>query len=180
MNWLDIIILLPMLVGLVMGIKRGLIIELTGLLAIIAGFVCIRIWGAQATGWLMQQVNWSEAICSVLAHALLFLAVSISLHLIARLLTKLFKTICLGWINRLLGGLFGLVKWSLIILLVVFCIDRLDQQFQILKPEIKQQSVIYQHITPLSEKVWEKVKEQTACFIEEHKDKISQKNEQNQ
>ena len=119
-------------------------------------------------------------MCSVLAHALLFLAVSISLHLLARLLTKLFKTICLGWINRLLGGLFGLVKWSLIILLVVFCIDRLDQQFQILKPEIKQQSVIYQHITPLSEKVWEKVKEQTACFIEEHKDKISKKNEQNQ
>ena len=180
MTWLDIIILLPLLLGLVMGIRKGLIIELTGLLSIIVGLVCVRIWGAVATGWLMQQVNWSEAVCGVLAHALLFLAVSISLHLIARLLTKLFKTICLGWLNRLLGGVFGLVKWSLIVLLVVFCIDRLDQQFQILKPELKKQSMIYHHLTPLSEKTWKKVKEQTASFIEEHKDKISQKNEQNQ
>lgn len=180
MTWIDIIILLPLLMGLVMGIKRGLIIELTGLLAILAGFICIRIWGAEATAWLIQQVTWSEAVCGVLAHALLFIVVSISLHLIAKLLTKLFKAICLGWLNRLLGALFGLLKWSLIVLLAVFCLDRLDQQFQILKPELKQQSVIYQHITPLSEKVWEKVKEQTACFIEEHKDKISQKNEQNQ
>lgn len=164
-----------MLVGLVMGIKRGLIIELIGLLAIIAGFVCIRIWGAEATAWLMQQVSWSEAVCGVLAHALLFLVVSISLHLIAKLLTKLFKAICLGWLNRLLGGVFGLVKWSLIVLLVVFCIDRLDQQFQILKPEVKEQSVIYHHITPLSDKTWKKVKEQTTTFLEEHKDKITKK-----
>lgn len=178
MTWLDIIVLLPILVGLVIGLKKGLIIELSGLLTIIVGYLCTHLFGAYATGWLMQQFTWSEAICSVVAHALLFVAVSLLLHLLAKLLTKLFKTIKLGWLNRLLGGVFGMIKWAAIVLFAVLCLDRLDQQFHFLRDELKQQSVVYTTTTPLSQKVWQQVKGKTTTFLQEHK-LNQQDNEQN-
>lgn len=174
MNWLDIIILVPLLVGLVIGLKKGLIIELAGLLSIIVGYICTRVFGAIVTGWLIQQFTWSESICSVLAHTLLFLVVSILINLLAKLLTKLFKSIRIGWLNRLLGGLFGLLKWGAVVLFLVFCLQHLDGQFHFLKEEVKSNSVVYTQVAPISEKAWNQVKDRTNKFIE------AQKNEQNQ
>ena len=95
------------------------------------------------------------------------------MYLLGKLLTKLFKAVKLGWLNRLSGGLFGLAKYAIIVLFIVLCVDRLDTQFQFLKQDLKEQSVIYKSITPLSEHTWDTVKEQLT-------DIKSQKNEQNQ
>lgn len=173
MSWLDILILLPLLVGLVIGIKRGLIIELTNLISIVAGAVCARLLSAPVTIWIAQQFTWPEAVCSVVAYTLLFLTTTIILYLLGKLLTKLFKAVKLGWLNRLLGGVFGSAKYAIIVLFIVLCVDRLDTQFQFLKQDLKEQSVIYKSITPLSEHTWDTVKEQLT-------DIKSQKNEQNQ
>ena len=39
MSWLDILILLPLLIGLVRGLMKGLIVELSSIVAIILGFM---------------------------------------------------------------------------------------------------------------------------------------------
>jgi membrane protein required for colicin V production len=173
MSWLDILILLPLLVGLVIGIKRGLIIELTNLISIVAGAVCARLLSAPVTIWIAQQFTWPEAVCSVVAYTLLFLTTSILMYLLGKLLTKLFKAVKLGWLNRLLGGLFGLAKYAIIVLFIVLCVDRLDTQFQFIQDDLKAKSVVYKAITPLSEDTWQTLKEQLS-------DIKSQKNEQNQ
>lgn len=171
MTWLDILILLPLLVGLVIGIKRGLIIELTNLISIIAGVVCARLLSAPVAAWIAQQFTWPEAVCSVVAYTLLFLISTILLYLLGKLLTKLFKAVKLGWLNRLLGGVFGLAKYAIIVLVVVLCVHRLDTQFQFLQEDLKEESVVYKAVIPLSENTWYTMKEQI-------NDATSQKNEQ--
>ena len=171
MTWLDILILLPLLVGLVIGIKRGLIIELTNLISIIAGVVCARLLSAPVAAWIAQQFTWPEAVCSVVAYTLLFLISTILLYLLGKLLTKLFKAVKLGWLNRLLGGVFGLAKYAIIVLVVVLCVHQLDTQFQFLQEDLKEESVVYKAVIPLSENTWYTMKEQ-------FNDATSQKNEQ--
>ena len=171
MSWLDILILLPLLVGLVIGIKRGLIIELTNLISIIAGVVCARLLSAPVAAWIAQQFTWPEAVCSVVAYTLLFLVSTILLYLLGKLLTKLFKAVKLGWLNRLLGGVFGLAKYAIIVLFVVLCVHQLDTQFQFLQEDLKEESVVYKAVIPLSENTWYTMKEQI-------NDATSQKNEQ--
>lgn len=171
MTWLDILILLPLLVGLVIGIKRGLIIELTNLISIIAGVVCARLLSAPVAAWIAQQFTWPEAVCSVVAYTLLFLISTILLYLLGKLLTKLFKAVKLGWLNRLLGGVFGLAKYAIIVLFVVPCVHQLDTQFQFLQEDLKEESVVYKAVIPLSENTWYTMKEQI-------NDATSQKNEQ--
>ena len=160
MSWLDIIILLPLLIGLVRGLMKGLVIEITSIVAIILGVLGSRLWGAMFATWLLRQFAWPESVCVVLAYVLLFLGISILLHLVAKLLTKLFAKVSLGWLNRLLGGLFGTLKWGIIVLVMVLCIHQLDKQFEFIHKDLKQQSVVYMQAAPLAEKMWVEVKQQ--------------------
>lgn len=164
MSWLDIIILLPLLIGLVRGLMRGFVVELTAIIAIILGFVGTRIWGAAFAIWICQQFAWPEAICSVVSYALLFLGITLLLNVVAKLISRLFKAVNLGWLNRLFGALFGVAKWAAIVLFIVLCVHRLDDQFHFFKDDLKQQSTIYNYTTPLSEKVWKAVKEQVSTY----------------
>lgn len=160
MSWLDIIILLPLLIGLVRGLMKGLVIEITSIVAIILGVLGSRLWGAMFATWLLRQFAWPESVCVVLAYALLFVGISILLHLVAKLLTKLFKKVSLGWLNRLLGGVFGTLKWAIIVLTMVLCVHRLDEQFHFIQSDLKEQSIIYMQAAPLSEKMWVEIKKQ--------------------
>ncbi len=160
MSWLDILILLPLLIGLVRGLMKGLIVELSSIVAIILGFMGAKYWSASFATWLMQQFNWSETACIVVAYALLFAGIALALNILARLLSKLFQKIQLGWLNRLLGGVFGVAKWGIVIVALVLCLHNLDKQFQFIQPELKDKSVVYTTLTPYAEKAWEEIKVQ--------------------
>ena len=160
MSWLDIIILVPILIGLVRGLMKGLVVEIASIAAILLGFIGSRMWGAMFAAWLIEQFSWPESVCVVIAYALLFVGISVLLHILAKLLTKLFKTVALGWLNRLLGGLFGTLKWMIIVLLLVLCVHRLDDQFHFLQDDLKNQSIVYMQAAPLAEKIWMEVKNQ--------------------
>lgn len=160
MSWLDIIILVPILIGLVRGLMKGLVVEIASIAAILLGFIGSRMWGAMFAAWLIEQFSWPESVCVVIAYALLFVGISVVLHILAKLLTKLFKTVALGWLNRLLGGLFGTLKWMIIVLLLVLCVHRLDDQFHFLQDDLKKQSIVYMQAAPLAEKIWMEVKNQ--------------------
>lgn len=144
MNWLDVILLLPLLVGLVRGLLRGLISEVIAIGAIILGVVGANIFGTPFTQWLQSQFNWPPTVCSIVSYVVLFLIITIALTLIAHALTRLMKAIHLNWINRILGGVFGMCKFGLVVLVVVFLLDKTNESFHWLDnaPVIKT-SVVY-------------------------------------
>lgn len=160
MSWLDILILLPLLIGLVRGLMKGLIVEVSSIVAILLGFFGAKYWSAAFASWLMQQFDWSETVCIVVAYALLFAGIALGLNIVARLLSKLFQKIQLGWLNRLLGGIFGTAKWGIVIVALVLCVHNLDKQFQFIQPELREKSVVYTTITPYAEQAWEEIKAQ--------------------
>ena len=79
MTWLDIVILLPLLIGLVRGTMRGLITEVIAILAVILGFIGAKIWGQIFSTWLLTQFTWPQPVCDAVAYALLFLGIAIEL-----------------------------------------------------------------------------------------------------
>ena len=160
MSWLDVLILLPLLIGLVRGLMKGLIVEITSIIAIVLGFLGAKYWSAAFASWIMLQFKWGETACIVVAYALLFAGIALGLNILARLLSKLFQKIQLGWLNRLLGGLFGASKWAIVIVALVLCVHNLDKQFQFIQPELKEKSVVYTTLTPYAEKAWEEIKSQ--------------------
>lgn len=160
MSWLDILILLPLLIGLIKGLMKGVIVEVTSIVAIVLSFWGAQSWSGTFALWLMQQFEWNQTACIVVAYALLFTGIALLLNILARLLSKLFQKIQLGWLIRLLGGIFGTAKWGIVIMVFILCLHSLDKQFQFISPELKQQSVVYTKLTPYAEKAWEEIKSQ--------------------
>ena len=147
MNWLDVLLLLPLLVGLVRGLMRGLISEIIAFVVVILGVLGSRFAAPPFSAWLLQQFAWPQGVCDVVAYILLFLTIAIILAIVARLLTKFLRAIHLSWANRLAGGLFGMVKYGIIVLVVVFTMDRTNQTFHWLdnSPVVKT-SVVYPYM----------------------------------
>ena len=160
MNWLDIIILLPLLIGLVRGMIKGFVVELASILAIILGCVAARVFGGDFASWLYDIFAWPEMVCTIVAYVLIFVSAALSLHLIARFITGLFQKIALGWLNRLLGAVFGIIKWGIIVLVIVLCLHRLDCLFHFINDETKSESIIYNKVTPISEQLWDKAQKE--------------------
>jgi len=151
MSWLDIVLLLPLLVGLIRGLMRGLVVEVTALVAIIIAFLVTKAWGDVLASWLLQSFTWPEAVCTVVAYVCLFLVIALTLNIAASLLSRLFKVIHLGGFNALLGGLFGVLKWGCVVLVLVFALHRLDMHFGFLSDSLRQSSGVYRQMTEWSE-----------------------------
>lgn len=158
MNWLDVLLLLPLLIGLVRGLLRGLVSEIIAILVVIFGVLGARFMMPDVSAWLWDTWEWPDGVCDVVAYVVIFLAIAILLTLLARWLTKFMRKIHLGWANRLFGGIFGLLKYGILVLIVVFAMDRTNQSFHWLdKTEVVKTSVVY----PKMVKVVNKIANQT-------------------
>ena len=124
MNWLDAILLLPLLLGLVRGLMRGLISEVIAFAVVILGVLGARFGAPPFSAWLLKQFAWPQGVCDVISYTLVFLSIAIMLSVIARLLTKFMRAIHLGWAIRLFGGIFGVLKYGVVVLIAVFIIPK--------------------------------------------------------
>ncbi len=144
----DIVIAIVLIFGLIMGLRNGIIKELAFFVAIILGIIVSKILSPTVAVYIQNFTQWQEDISLLIAYSLLFLAVALLLHLVASLITKLLKKIALGWLNRLLGATFGLLKWGLILSVIVNLLIMLNVQDLIFEG-----SILYQPIAGILDKV---------------------------
>lgn len=150
MTYLDIIILLPVVYGIVRGIMRGLVREVFALVGIILGVVVARIYADSVTVWLGQIITIEATLLKPVAAFIIFIVVAVVCNVLAMLLTKLMKFISLGWLNRLIGGVFGAVKWILILTVIVAFVDILDGVLHFIRPELKENSPVWTYALQLA------------------------------
>jgi membrane protein required for colicin V production len=174
MNYLDIIILIPLLWGGYRGFTKGLIIEIASLAALLLG-----IWGgirfsSFVSGFLAGQFGMTTQYLPVIAFAVTFIGIVILVHLVARLTDKIVKAAALGIVNRILGAAFGAAKFFLIIGVVITLLNKADKENKILSDEMKQKSLLYQpacnlvmKIYPAFEEVSPKVRQELPALTEE-------------
>jgi len=111
MNWLDIVLILIFAVFAFLGFKRGLIRAVLILVGLILGVFLAGRFYLAFSGWL-PIANVTAA--RVLAFILIFVAVVAVACVVAFLLRKTISAIMLGWADRLLGAVFGLVAGAVI------------------------------------------------------------------
>ncbi len=106
---LDMIVLLLVGGGLLLGLMRGFITEILSLGAWVAAIVALKLLHDPATGALTGMVG-TRAGAAVLAFALIFGIVFIGGKLVARRIGGRTKSSVIGPIDRVLGGGFGALK----------------------------------------------------------------------
>jgi membrane protein required for colicin V production len=145
-SFLDIILGLLLLWGLWRGLKNGLFIELASIVALIAGIYGAIHFSYYTGDHLSQNMDWEERYINLTAFVITFILIVMVVHLLAKLLTKIAKFALLGWLNRLAGGIFGVVKVAVILGALLVFFDRVNNSAGLIKDESMQQSVLYEPI----------------------------------
>ena len=74
-----------------------------------------------------------ESYLKIFSFAFTFIIIIISISLLARFLTKIIKILLLGWINKVFGGLFGSLKYLVLISFVVVFFDNINSEFSVVE-----------------------------------------------
>lgn len=119
MNSLDWMLLSPLLVSGLLGVWRGVVREVMSVLAWVIGVVLAGRFAADLALWLPLR---GDLLPHAVAWVLLLLGVLIAAGLLARLLKQLLSVAGLGLADRLLGGVFGLVRGTMVLMLLVLVI----------------------------------------------------------
>lgn len=150
MNTLDIVLLVLVGLGLVHGLFKGLIMEVATLLALILG-----IWGASrfsyfAAALISEWLEWDESVVHIAALATTFIIIVFVINLVGKIINKIANAIALGLLNRVLGGLFGLVKVVVVLSVIVAVLRYFDMGLPFVSEEMRQESMIYGLVNELS------------------------------
>lgn len=130
LNAVDISILAIIVISIIIGFGRGLVSEVLSLLTWIAAFaVSILFTGKLATYFTAMSASGSGAsepatyVVTGISFAVLFIGTLIVGSVVKMLLNLIFSGGLLGFGNRLLGGLFGMVRGYLFVLVVIFLVQ---------------------------------------------------------
>ena len=143
MNVFDVVILVILLYGFIKGIMKGFFVEVASLVALIGG-----IWGAIhfsyfAGDFLKESVAWSEKKISLAAFAITFVGIVVAVSLLGKFLTKLADLAALGLVNKLMGGVFGLVKVGLILSMLFVFFHKLNATVSFVDDATLEESSLY-------------------------------------
>lgn len=114
MNYLDIVLAILLILSAINGFVKGFVEELAGLVALILGIWAALRFSDRVAQWLIDQFNWTFEHLNIIAFFITFILVVILVNLIGSWVNKMVKAVSLGFINRLAGLAFGVIKLSLI------------------------------------------------------------------
>ncbi len=160
MNILDIILLICFVPALIQGFRKGFISQVVAIISIIAGVWMSARFASLASEWLGQYVQGSEQVLKVVAFALILIIVIAALTLFGKLIEGTIKLVMLGWLNKLLGVVFSLLKAGLIVGLVIMAFCSLNDTFGFVSEETMNSSVLYPPLKDLAYSVFPYLKEQ--------------------
>lgn len=154
MNIIDIIILICLIPALIQGIFKGFISQAISIISLILGAWASARFAGIVCNWLAQYISGSEQVLKIVAFVLIFIVVIVGLTLLGKLLEKVIKLVMLGWVNRLLGAVFALMKWLLVMGLLVIAFNSINETFGLVKPEVLAQSHLYPMLTGIADTVF--------------------------
>lgn len=120
---LDIVVILLVGGGAVVGLLRGFVTEILSLFAWVAAAIAVKLFYPFVSAWLAKPVG-TQAGASVLAFALLFGGVFVLGKLVAGSLGRRTRQSVLGPLDRMLGLGFGAIK-GIIIATLLFLVANL-------------------------------------------------------
>lgn len=140
---IDILIIAAFGAGAVIGFMKGFIKQLASILGLIVGLLAAKALYATLAEKLCPAVTDSMTWAQILAFVLIWIAVPLAFTLAASVLTKALEAMSLGWLNRLLGGGLGALKYLLLVSLLIGMIEFVDEEDRLISKTKKRESVLY-------------------------------------
>ena len=150
MATLDIILLICFIPGIIRGISKGFLDQALALAGVVLSVWAAFRFSSLVCTWLKPYVDVSETTLNVISFALILIAISLLVLLVAKLLTKVAELAMLGWLDKILGLVFALAVNALVIGVFIILFDTVNAKFGLVKPEVLDGSIVYTSLRDLS------------------------------
>lgn len=150
MNAIDIVILIPVIWGFVRGFMKGAIMEAATFVAFFLG-----VWGGMhlSEGMATLIHKWTDSTSPyipLVSFALVFVGILAGVFGVAKLVEKFVEKIALSFVNKLLGGVIGTIKFVLILSVLFFVVDKLEKNIAIIPAAMKDKSLLYRPVAKVA------------------------------
>ena len=154
MSIIDIVLGALLLFGLIRGGMKGLFVEIASLLALVLGVYGAIHFSSFAADFLQSKVDWNEKTLNIVAFAITFVIIVLTISLAGKALTKLADFAALGILNKLLGGVFGALKIGLILSVLLMVFNKLNKTLPFIETQDLEDSVLYEPVKSLAPMVF--------------------------
>ncbi len=141
---IDVIFAILLLIAFFKGLRKGLVVALFSILAVVTGLAAALKLSSTVAAYLQGNVSLSEKWLPFISFTLVFVVVVILVNWAGKLIEKSFELAFLGWVNKLAGAVLYVVLYIIIFSVFLFYADKLG----LLKPATFQQSACYPFIKP--------------------------------
>lgn len=150
MNYIDLVLGIILVLAAIQGFRKGFIVEAASLAALVLG-----IWGAiKFSDWtadfITRKFNYHSEYLSIIAFILVFIGIVVLISLLGKVLDNVVKAVALGFLNRLAGIIFGVLKVAVILSIFLLLFDAVDENVHLLPAKQKAESKVY---TPMKQLV---------------------------
>lgn len=149
METLDIVLGIILIVSFLFGLSKGFLQSVLSLVGIVVAVYIAISFSEKVKILLTDRLSLSEDLVGIIAFLILFSIVLIGFSLLGRILTKLASFMMMGWLNKILGGFFSILKYGFLVS-VVFMFVNASEFYSILSEEDRKNSFLYAPIASLA------------------------------
>lgn len=153
---IDIIFIPFLLYGFYIGFKNGIIKEILSIVGLIASLVFSFLFYKQVSFFILENININNNYSSAIAVIIIFSATFLIGKIISSVFTNIVNTLGLGLFNKIFGGIFCLIKYFLVILIIYFFISQFLNLKNIFSKQIEN-SIVFSYINYFSELLFPKI-----------------------
>jgi len=149
-NILDIFIIVPLLIFAWGGYKKGLIVELTTLAALIIGLYMAFFFSDLAAKILNEHFQINEEYIALASFLVTFVAVLFLVLSIGKIVEKFVDIFMLGFLNKIAGAAFGVLKGALLLSILIWVINYFNFNGYMITEETRTNSTFYKPIESIA------------------------------
>jgi len=174
MSFFDIIVAALLAFSLYKGIKNGLFVEVASFISLLLGIYLAIKFSSLMTEIIAKHVSWKPTNIQITAFILVFILVVIGVYLLAKMLTGIADFAQLGWLNKLGGGFFRVLKSILILSIFIALFEKVNFNNTFAKKETLDNSIFYNPVKKIAGFVFPSIEK----WYEDFKENQSQKSEE--
>ena len=143
MNYIDFLVLIPILWFGYKGFSKGFVKELASLVALLLGIYIAAKFSNILSKFLTEKYDVTTEYLPLVSFAIVFIGVIIIVFFIAMLINRLIKATSLTTIDKLAGAVFAAFKVAFVFSVLFVIIDKADSKIGVISKEVKDKSLLY-------------------------------------
>ena len=153
MNLIDSICLIILIYGSYKGFKNGIVGEVLSFLGILLGIYLSKTYYLVIDEYLVTVFDSTNQLVSIISVILIFSVTIILSKILSKGITKALNVMALGLLNKLIGSVFGLLKYLLILCIMTFVFSKANDIFVIIEKNKIEETQIFSKVQKINDYV---------------------------